>query len=139
MFKKILLATDGSSHAIKAAEKAVGIAQQNDDATVEIIYVVDATTVKNEVLHHWDALDIHESRKNKFMQTEEMFEEAGISYKLRREYGDAGDKIVRIANDEGFDLVVVGSRGLNALQEMVLGSVSHKIAQRVESPVLIVK
>jgi len=33
----------------------------------------------------------------------------------------------------------VGSRGLNSLQEMVLGSVSHKIAKRVQCPVLIVK
>ena len=37
------------------------------------------------------------------------------------------------------DLVIAGSRGLNTLQEMVLGSVSHKIAKRVKCPVMIIK
>ncbi|WP_445265744.1 universal stress protein [Solibacillus sp. FSL R5-0449] len=35
--------------------------------------------------------------------------------------------------------VLVGSRGLNLLQEMVLGSVSHKVMKRVHCPALIVK
>ena len=38
-----------------------------------------------------------------------------------------------------FDLVIIGSRGLNSLQEMVLGSVSHKVVKRVKCPVHIVK
>ncbi|EGR8654283.1 universal stress protein, partial [Listeria monocytogenes] len=33
----------------------------------------------------------------------------------------------------------IGSRGLNSLQEMVLGSVSHKVMKRVNCPALIVK
>lgn len=45
-----------------------------------------------------------------------------------------GDLVVQIPMS-----VLVGSRGLNSVQEMVLGSVSHKIAKRVQCPVLIVK
>jgi nucleotide-binding universal stress UspA family protein len=37
------------------------------------------------------------------------------------------------------DLMIIGSRGLNSLQEMVLGSVSYKVIKRVQCPVLIVK
>jgi nucleotide-binding universal stress UspA family protein len=47
--------------------------------------------------------------------------------------------IVDHANKKQVDLTIIGSRGLNGLQEMVLGSVSHKIAKRVKSPVMIVK
>ncbi|WP_256592904.1 universal stress protein [Pseudomonas sp. 2822-17] len=46
---------------------------------------------------------------------------------------------MREANNGEYDIVIIGSRGLNPFQEMVLGSVSHKIAKRVECPVLIVK
>jgi nucleotide-binding universal stress UspA family protein len=42
--------------------------------------------------------------------------------------------VVDYANSHNFDLVAAGSRGLNSLQEMVLGSVSHKIAKRVKAP-----
>ena len=53
--------------------------------------------------------------------------------------GEPGPTIVDYANTKQVDLTIIGSRGLNGLQEMVLGSVSHKIAKRVKSPVLIVK
>lgn len=43
------------------------------------------------------------------------------------------------ANKGSYDIVIIGSRGLNSLQEMVLGSVSHKVVKRVVCPVLIVK
>lgn len=51
-------------------------------------------------------------------------------------YGEPGPSIVYYANKEQFDLVIIGSRGLNSLQEMVLGSVSHKVVKRVKCPVL---
>ena len=53
--------------------------------------------------------------------------------------GDPGTTIVSFANRGGFDLVVIGSRGLNSFQEMVIGSVSQKVAKKVISPVMIVK
>jgi nucleotide-binding universal stress UspA family protein len=53
--------------------------------------------------------------------------------------GEPGPEIVKYANEQKVDIVVIGSRGLNALQEMVLGSVSHKVMKRVNCPALIVK
>ncbi|MCY8631696.1 universal stress protein, partial [Bacillus spizizenii] len=54
-------------------------------------------------------------------------------------HGEPGPTIVSYANENQFDMLIVGSRGLNSLQEMVLGSVSHKVAKRANCPVLIVK
>lgn len=54
-------------------------------------------------------------------------------------YVESPVKIVKYANDQKVDIVVIGSRGLNALQEMVLGSVSHKVMKRAHCPALIVK
>ncbi|MGX0513072.1 nucleotide-binding universal stress UspA family protein [Staphylococcus hominis] len=42
-------------------------------------------------------------------------------------------------NSGKYQAIVLGSRGLNSLQEMVLGSVSHKVAKRSKIPVIIVK
>ena len=50
-----------------------------------------------------------------------------------------GSEIVKYANEQKVDIVVIGSRGLNALQEMVLGSISHKVMKRVNCSALIVK
>ncbi|WP_236712759.1 universal stress protein [Peribacillus muralis] len=47
-----------------------------------------------------------------------------ISYRIKMLYGKPGPSIVDYANKEKSDLVIIGSRGLNSFQEMVLGSVS---------------
>jgi nucleotide-binding universal stress UspA family protein len=62
-----------------------------------------------------------------------------VTYEIKILLGEPGPVIVEYANKEKFDLVVIGSRGLNVLQEMVLGSVSHKVVKRADCPVLIVK
>ncbi|MFC4324227.1 universal stress protein [Litchfieldia salsa] len=136
MFKKILLASDGSEHAIRAAEKAVYLISATTDSTIEIIYVIDASTSKADVLH---STNPELSRKQRLIKTEEIINQSKIEYKVTVLHGEAGPTIVDYANKNEFDLVVIGSRGLNTLQEMVLGSVSHKVAKRVECPVLIVK
>jgi nucleotide-binding universal stress UspA family protein len=136
MFKKILLASDGSEHAIRAAEKAVYLASANTGSTIEIIYVIDASTSKADVLH---STNPEQSRKQRLLKTEDILEKSNTDYKVTVLHGEAGPTIVDYTNKNKFDLVVIGSRGLNTLQEMVLGSVSHKVAKRVDCPVLIVK
>jgi len=65
--------------------------------------------------------------------------EANINHKVTILHGTPGPEIVKYANGSKVDLVVIGSRGLKRLQEMVLGSVSHKVIKQVSCPALIVK
>ena len=53
--------------------------------------------------------------------------------------GRPADKIVEIAKQESFDLIVIGSRGLGGIKEIFLGSVSDRVADESHCPVLIVK
>ncbi|WP_299095456.1 universal stress protein [uncultured Metabacillus sp.] len=139
MFKNILLATDGSEHAFRAAIKAAEVAKLSDDANITIIYVVDGSTSKSDVLSDGSKEAVYERRLRKIRPTEEILKQKQINYTLEILKGEPGPEIVRYANKQHFDIVVIGSRGLNKLQEMVLGSVSHKVAKRVECPVMIVK
>lgn len=139
LFKKILLAADGSAHSLRAAEKAVELAQLQEDATIEIIYVVDSKTSKEDVLHSWNSIDTAQKRKAKMALIEKKAQKYGIKYELKIIRGECGPTIVKYANENKFDVVVLGSRGLNTMQEMILGSVSHKVAKRANCPVLIVK
>jgi nucleotide-binding universal stress UspA family protein len=139
MFNKILLASDGSETSLRAANKAIELAKCSPDSYVEVVYVVDHSKAKSEVLQNWNSVGVSEKRKEKITKTELKAKEAGINYELKILRGEPGPTIVDYINKHDFDVVVVGSRGLNALQEMVLGSVSHKIAKRANCPVLIVK
>ncbi|SHP80862.1 Conserved protein of uncharacterised function, iron-regulated TB15.3 [Mycobacteroides abscessus subsp. abscessus] len=139
MYKKIMLATDGSEHAKRAADNAIHIASCTKDSLMEIVYVVDADKAKSDVLSNWNSADIGDKRRDRLKEVERLAKQSNVDYKTTILHGEPGPTIVDYANKHQFDVVIIGSRGLNGLQEFVLGSVSHKVAKRANCPVLIVK
>ena len=139
MYKQILVAVDGSVHSKRAATHAVFLASASPDVHVTLLYVLDYDKTRSEVIHHTSSEELHLERKNKIMPIKDLFTSKGISAEIKLLHGEAGPVIVEHANQQNYNIVVIGSRGLNALQEMVLGSVSHKVARRVHSSVLLVK
>ncbi|CAM3917087.1 universal stress protein [Lederbergia lenta] len=139
MYSKILLAADGSDNSIRAAEQAAKIASLSEDATVEIVYVMDYSKSKREVLHSQSSETLELERRKNLFPIEVLLREVNVTYKLTMLHGDPGPTLVEYANKMSCSMMIIGSRGLNTLQEMVLGSVSHKVAKRVNCPVLIVK
>lgn len=139
MYKRLLVAADGSENSIRAAEEAAKIARLAGGTVVEIIYVMDYSKSKSEVLQSRDGETLEAGRRKQLVPVENVFAKEEIPYKVTMLHGDPGPAIVEYANKSTCDMVIIGSRGLNTLQEMVLGSVSHKVAKRVDAPVLIVK
>ncbi|MCM3739665.1 universal stress protein [Oceanobacillus luteolus] len=138
MFKRILLAVDGSEHSIKATEYSIKLAQKFDSA-IDAVYVVDESTAKKDALHSNNQFEIERKRKEKIRPIRERLDESKIIFGTHILHGDPGPTIVKFANERAFDCVVIGSRGLNQLQTLILGSVSHKVAKRANCPVLIIK
>ncbi|PAV29650.1 universal stress protein [Virgibacillus profundi] len=138
MFRKILLAADGSEHSIRSTNYAIELAEKFN-GIVEAVYVVDGSTAKSDVLHAATKFEIELKRKEKIKVVKDLLEASGVEYKTNILHGEAGPTIVDYVNENDFDCVVIGSRGLNNLQTFILGSVSHKVAKRVDCPVLIVK
>jgi nucleotide-binding universal stress UspA family protein len=58
---------------------------------------------------------------------------------VRLESGDPADKILHCIDEENIDCVVMGSRGLNNIKGLFLGSVSHKVANRAPCTCITVK
>lgn len=139
MYKKILLAADGSDHSIRATSEVIKIASMNETSTVTVVLVADYSQAKSDVLHSGSSVELDMKRRRKLMPVEELLRAANINYRVEILHGVPGPSIVEFANKQNYELLVIGSRGLNSLQEMVLGSVSHKVVKRAECPVMIVK
>lgn len=139
MYQHILLAADGSENSIRAAAEAVKIASLSPDAAVEILFAADPSKVKDEVLNAHTHDEIEFRRRQRLNSVEEVLTAAGLNPKVSIINGDSGPSIVEYADKHHADLIIIGTRGLNALQEFVLGSVSHKVVKRAHCPVLIVK
>lgn len=139
MYQHILLAADGSQNSMRAAKEALKIAQVNAETLVTIIFVIDMEKAKTDVLHSSSIESLYMERRRKLVPIEELFSEQHVHYKVEMIHGSPGPEIIKYANTHNVDLVVIGSRGLNSLQEMVLGSVSHKVMKRVQCPAMLVK
>lgn len=144
MFKKILLPTDGSEHAIKAAAIALKFAKEQN-AQVEILSVVampERTIDLVELFPNFSGVKFEDHFKKKGLDivalTAAAFEQAGISYTARVELGDPAEIICQASEEDGVDLVIIGSRG-KSLSRFVMGSVSTRVSQCSPCPVMIVR
>lgn len=137
MYKSILLAADGSDNSYRAAEESLKVI--DEEGKVTILNVLDPEESKREILHSSASDSLLSKKKEKLSRITDLYDEEGIDYEVRLERGVANETVVRISNSGGFEAVILGTRGLNSLQEMVLGSVSHKVAKRSDITVIIVK
>jgi len=145
MFSKILVCSDGSEEAIKAAQSAAELAKKFN-STVVLINVFTPTPgpmpfvgAPEAVSYNQMAVDADEVQEAVERRTGRVFDEAGIPYQTRRELGHPVDRIVSVAEEEKADLIVMGSRGLGGFQRFLLGSVSDGVLHHAHCPVLIVR
>ncbi|MEW6458304.1 MAG: universal stress protein [Bacillota bacterium] len=141
MFNKILVPTDGSDNAMKAATLAVDFARSFQPVEVEIVYVYPPTTVTHEA---WFSAESYQEALNREAEritaaTLALFENADLKAQVVYRGGDAGAEIARYAEEEGFDLIIMGTRGAGAFSAWVVGSVAQKVVSRAPCPVLLVK
>ncbi|WP_422487301.1 universal stress protein [Gudongella sp. DL1XJH-153] len=139
--KKILVTTDGSKYSQKALFKAK---QMATDMNCEVTILSVVNLWDNIYSHNMDIkaqLGKSEMERTQTIlkEAEEIFE--GFPGKMTTVYkvGDAVDVIVKFAEEGGFDLVVMGSRGLGAFSRTLLGSVSDKVIHHINTSVMIVK
>ncbi|WP_019415410.1 universal stress protein [Paenisporosarcina sp. TG20] len=138
MYSKILLASDGSKHAFRAAESALKLVSELTEIT--LLYIIDPNKVSKAPGNtKFDESFLREKREEKLQSTEELFVKNGVSYNVKIVEGDPEVEIIKYVNHYPHDVLIMGSRGLNTLQEMVLGSVSHRVMKMAKLPVLVVK
>ncbi|GGF34753.1 universal stress protein [Halobacillus andaensis] len=140
MFTTILLATDGSAHSKRAIEQAIQmVSPYKEQVTLELVYAVDGDTSKEDILKHGDSSTATLKRKEKFYEAIQEIEASGVKSDITILHGEPAETIVEYANNRSYDCVVVGSRGRNKLQTLILGSVSHKLMKYIKAPVMVVK
>ena len=142
MFTNILLASDGSEYALKAAAAAGTLASKFTArlTVINVFHPIPAYGPFREVVNS----DLHEQyirelQEHAISPVGRIMEGMGVPYQSRRETGYPPAEIIRVAEAEGCDLIVLGSRGLSDVKAFLIGSVSDHVAHHARCPVLIVK
>ena len=131
---KILIAYDGGEPARRALRSAIELARRFE-ATLSVVSVVPVHPGRVPI-DPWDDAAVH---ADELIEARKILREAGFDAELLEPSGDPAKTIERIAAEGGFDTVVVGSRGLGALDRVLQGSVSEHVAVHSEATVMIVR
>lgn len=154
MYSKILVAVDGSENSLRAVDAGVKLAQGNQDARLVLLTVIPPvdpffgygpliTVQQVQEAVQGAAEAVLEKAKEVIDQAvdraAEITAETGVGVESVVQIGDPAQTIIEYAAREGFEVIVMGRRGVGVLKELFLGSVSSKVLQLAPCPVLLVR
>lgn len=140
MYDSVLVPTDGSNGTSETLDHAVAIARDND-ATVHSLFVVDRQRyraadgdAKDEIKK---SLQLEGDRALEEVETR--FAESGVDVETHRRDGIPHRAIADFVDETGIDLVVMGTHGRTGRDRVAnLGSVTQRVLQGADAPVLVV-
>lgn len=138
MITKILLGYDDSEPAKRALALALDMARRYD-AALDVLSVVRPP----EFLSEKDSQQvIHNSRniqRTMLQSLKPQVEAAGVEASFEVAVGSPGDQMLKHAEQQGVDLVIVGHSGKGLFEQLRMGSVSKQVMLYAHCPVLVVR
>lgn len=140
---KLLVATDGSKHALKAVRQAARLAAAfSDRTTITLISVHDDTALRHaERFVGKKAVDdyLRDLSDHDLADARKALDKAGLKHDMVIRVGHIAQEIASFADQGKFDMIVMGSKGRSALKDMLVGSVAQRVAELSKTPLLLVK
>ena len=140
MFEKILLAVDGSEHSLHAAREAGDLARAMKSGILRIVVAFDGIPAYLGEPNMEQAIEARMKAANAILQKAQ--DAVGkIPGEIHNELieGSPAEAIINVAKTRDSTVIVMGSRGMSAIAELVLGSTSHKVVSHASCPVLVVR
>lgn len=137
MYDKILVPTDGSEGAEVALDHAIDIAEKYG-AEIHALYVVDLRADSTSDLVSNLLGQFEEIGEKATASMKEDIESAGLEARSEVVRGIPHKEINSYVNENGIDLVVIGTHGRTGLDRVLLGSVTEKVVRTSKVPVMTV-
>jgi nucleotide-binding universal stress UspA family protein len=132
--KRILVAYDGGGPARRALATGIELAKRFD-APISVVSVVPVHPGRAPI-DPWDDRAVH---AQELQEAKQLLAEQGLAAELLEPAGNPASAIERIAEEGGFDTIVVGSRGLGPISRFLQGSVSEHVATHADATVVIAR
>ncbi len=143
-YKKILVPIDGSPNSYKAVQHA-GYLAACTGATVGLLHVMisfkdlqvyaplGTTYIPEDFMENAEEFGNHVLAEAIGLLPPEVHSTTFL------ELGSPAERIPGFAQSQGYDVIVMGRRGLGVLKELVMGSVSHYVLHHAKCPVMVIK
>lgn len=124
-YRNILVATDGSAHAVAALNEAIAIAKRCGSRIIALSAMRDETE--------------REEARNFSNKAAETAKKEGVEAEAVTPTGRSFNAIVETAGGRGVDLIVMGTYGKTGLKKVLMGSSTEKVIGNAGCAVLVVK
>ena len=136
MISRILVPVDGSAHSDKALDYAIFLAK-SCGASLGVVHVSNPPPIPTSDSERGSYFKMGETDANAILaKAEDSAKTVGLKIEKISELGHPPTRILEVAS--GYDLIIMGSRGMSGIKAALLGSVSHTVSQQAKCPVLIV-
>ena len=139
---KILMAVDGSTHTRHLVDYLVSHADWAAPTHhYTVVHCVPAVPPgAASMLNSEDLRAYYEEEAEKvFASIRDVLRDKGLQAQFVAKVGNAGDTVASMAEKGGYELVMMGSHGHNALGKLMLGSVATRVMAQCRVPVLLVR
>jgi len=141
IYKKILIATDGSEYTKNAVDYGIDLAK-NTDAKLLTIYVVDTAAFASIPMDAaWESMYelLRQEGDVAMKYVAEKAGEEGMEVEANIIEGHPADEIIKYSEKNSISLIVLGTLGKSGLDRFLLGSVAEKVVRNSKIPVLVVR
>jgi nucleotide-binding universal stress UspA family protein len=139
MTKKILVATDGSDHSMKAVNKALDLAQKSE-VDITLMSVAYYATEDFDEMPFKIQERLEAQAKTALEKAKALFDEKGIKVETVLEAGFVpANNIIRKAEEGKFDEIIMGSTGISGLKRILIGSTAAKIVEHAPCCVTVIR
>ena len=140
---KVLLPVDGSPSAVRATQKLIDtLAWYKEPPTVDVVAVhlpvprvpnMGAFVSKEMIEKYYE-----DECEAMLAPSRKLLDAAGVKYTAHRLVGQIAETIVDRAAKSGSDMIYMGTRGMSALANMALGSVTTRVLHLSHLPVVLI-
>ncbi len=139
-FQKVLVPVNDSDLSQRVILKSIELAIKGIVGELVILSIWEADEIDYTKLHSSEKEDTMKEKAQNILDTyEKQLSAKGIKAEYVRAGGDPTEMIIHAVENGDYDLIIMGSRKLNKLQELIYNSVSDHVARLVAVPVLLVK
>ena len=140
MYKKILLPYDFGNSFTNIPAQLVNLTNKNEDSVITIFNVISEGEMADNVKYqgkHFD--DITKEKIEDLKPFTDQLDELGLNYNILIKPGRVVNELLKEINENEYEIVVMSNRRSKMDIKHVLGHVTHKVAKRVNTPVMIIK
>jgi len=140
---RLLVAFDGSETAMRGLRHAIGLAKSMRDASIHLVNAHEPPDLEGAVaiyVSHEKMAELQREHSEGVLENgAAVLKEAGVAYTTEVLVGHVGAAIAQCADDRQCDMIIMGTRGMGAIGNLLMGSVSTRVVHFAHVPVTLVK